>query len=282
MEFGLLGPVVARHAGRSVAVGGGRERFVLAVLLLDAGRLTTTERLVDALWGDAPPSTARAQLHNLISKVRRGLRDGGGDLIRTHATGYECRLGEPLRALPLVRRALEIRRAQDTPRLTAQNLIIHAYTLIDAGRLDEASAALDEAEPITRALGDELHTTYVEQTRADIDIRCGAWQRAADRLARAARRFDQLGNRDGLAEVRRAQGELAVARGRPAAAVEPLTGALRIWRHLHVPLDEARLLAWLARAHQATGDPATAARHRAACAAILAGLSLPESCLRLD
>ncbi|MGH3880502.1 MAG: AfsR/SARP family transcriptional regulator, partial [Actinophytocola sp.] len=97
MEFGLLGPVVARHNGSAVPAGSGRERFVLATLLLNAGRLTTLDRLVDALW-DEPPSTARAQVHNAISGVRRRLRAGDGaigdDLIITHATGYELRLGD--------------------------------------------------------------------------------------------------------------------------------------------------------------------------------------------
>jgi DNA-binding SARP family transcriptional activator len=93
VEFGVLGPVAAWDDGQPVPVGSGRQRFVLATLLLNADRLTTTDRLVDALWDD-PPSTARAQLHNLISNVRRRLRAAGDGLIVTRSTGYELRLGE--------------------------------------------------------------------------------------------------------------------------------------------------------------------------------------------
>ncbi|MDQ3787504.1 MAG: AfsR/SARP family transcriptional regulator, partial [Actinomycetota bacterium] len=88
----MLGPVAVWDDGQQIAIGSGRQRFVLAMLLLNAGRLTSTDRLVDALWDD-PPSTARAQLHNVISNLRRRLRAAGGSLIVTRPTGYELHLG---------------------------------------------------------------------------------------------------------------------------------------------------------------------------------------------
>lgn len=72
-------------------LGGGRERFVLATLLLNAGGLTTADALIDALW-DEPPRSAKAQLHNLVSNVRRRLRDGDEGLIVSHRSGYELHL----------------------------------------------------------------------------------------------------------------------------------------------------------------------------------------------
>ncbi|MEV4536446.1 BTAD domain-containing putative transcriptional regulator [Asanoa sp. NPDC049518] len=85
MRFGLLGPVVAWCGGRVVPVGGARERYVLATLLLNADRLTPADRLVNTLWPH-PPSSARAQLHNLVSRLRGRV---GGRFIVTRPTGYE-------------------------------------------------------------------------------------------------------------------------------------------------------------------------------------------------
>ena len=91
VRFGVLGPVEVWQDDLPVPVGSVRERVVLASLLLDAGRLTHTERLVDALW-TAPPRTAKAQLHNMISNLRRRLRADGG-LIEFRSTGYQLDLG---------------------------------------------------------------------------------------------------------------------------------------------------------------------------------------------
>lgn len=85
----MLGPVEVRAGGVPVVVGGVRERFVLVMLLLGAGKPISGARIIDALWDDPPPS-AKAQLHNLVSRMRRAVdRD---DLIVTGAAGYELRL----------------------------------------------------------------------------------------------------------------------------------------------------------------------------------------------
>jgi DNA-binding SARP family transcriptional activator/tetratricopeptide (TPR) repeat protein len=91
VEFGVLGPVEVRDRGRPLAIGGERERLILAVLLLNANRMTGAGQLVDALW-ENPPPTAKAQLHNLISSLRRRLRAGGHDPIVTRPAGYELNL----------------------------------------------------------------------------------------------------------------------------------------------------------------------------------------------
>ncbi|HEY0450726.1 AfsR/SARP family transcriptional regulator [Actinophytocola sp.] len=249
---------------------GDHTRFVRSLLhaglaVRRLGRLGEAERMFDeALAAVEPddPGTVRASL--LINRAEVD-RDRGA----------------PEPALPLVERALEVRRGADNPRLTAQNLIIYGYTLIDAGRLDDAVAALDEAEEITRGLGDDLHTTYVEQTRADIDVRRGDWAAAQERLDRALPMFESLNNKDGIAEALRSRGELALARGGPAEAVGPLEQALAIWRQLTAPLEEARLLARLALAHAALGEDAAAGARRAECRQIVDGLGLTDACLRL-
>jgi DNA-binding SARP family transcriptional activator len=84
MEFRLLGPVGVWADGRPVRVGGRRERTMLAVLLLAAGRLVPVDKVIDAVWGDLPPATARRQVHNGISELRRAL----GARLVTRDPGY--------------------------------------------------------------------------------------------------------------------------------------------------------------------------------------------------
>lgn len=83
-DFRLLGPVEAGIGGQRAPVDGGRQLAVLAVLALGAGRVVTTERLTRAVWNDAPPPTARAQIHGSVHRLRRCLRG----LIRTEDQGY--------------------------------------------------------------------------------------------------------------------------------------------------------------------------------------------------
>ncbi|WP_043635744.1 BTAD domain-containing putative transcriptional regulator [Nonomuraea candida] len=86
MQFGVLGPLVVRSAeGDPVAVGGPRPRALLAMLLLDAGRLVSLDRLIDGQYGDRPPAGAANAVQAGISRLRRRLPDG---LIEFHGTGY--------------------------------------------------------------------------------------------------------------------------------------------------------------------------------------------------
>ena len=190
-------------------------------------------------------------------------------------------LGELAQAIPAVERALAIRRAQGNRRLTAMNLIIYAYALTDADRLADAEHALSEAREITGEIDDPLHAAYVEQTLADVAVRRGRWRQAEAGLDRALPTFEALGNADGAAEVYRTRGDLESGRGAPARAIEPLHKALDLWRQLRAPLEVARVLARLARAHTAEGDNAAATARRTECDTILADLALPEVCLRL-
>ena len=94
----LLGPVEARVDGRPVALGGQRPRALLAVLALTGGRVVTTERLIDELWGEDPPARARDSLQMHVSRLRKALSDAGDDGGRliNQADGYllDVRPGE--------------------------------------------------------------------------------------------------------------------------------------------------------------------------------------------
>lgn len=73
--YRLLGPVEVVRDGRPVELGPPKQRAVLAVLLLDAGRVVSTDRLIDAVWGDDHPPSVTASLQAYISNLRRLLRD---------------------------------------------------------------------------------------------------------------------------------------------------------------------------------------------------------------
>ncbi|HEX6685998.1 MAG TPA: BTAD domain-containing putative transcriptional regulator [Candidatus Limnocylindrales bacterium] len=88
MEFRLLGPFEAYHDGAPVEIGGRRqERCLLAILLLDAGRVVGTDRLIDLLWSGRAPGTARGTIHTYIGRLRAALAPHGVR-IATRAGGY--------------------------------------------------------------------------------------------------------------------------------------------------------------------------------------------------
>ena len=89
IEFRLLGSLEALDGGRSLALGGHRQRAVLAVLLLRNGEVVSVDAIVDAVWGEQVPKTAVAYLQNCISRLRRQL---GHEAIETRAPGYVLRV----------------------------------------------------------------------------------------------------------------------------------------------------------------------------------------------
>jgi DNA-binding SARP family transcriptional activator/class 3 adenylate cyclase len=89
LEFGILGPLEVSADGRPLALRGQKQRAVLAVLLLDAGRVVSTDRLVDALWGEQPPRTAATSLQNFVSQLRKLL---GADVLLRKPPGYVLRI----------------------------------------------------------------------------------------------------------------------------------------------------------------------------------------------
>ena len=90
MRFRALGPLRVVVDGNECDIPAPRQRTVLAVLLLERNRLVPLPRLIDAIWADAPPATARSQVQICVSALRRLLLvPGGGDAIRTRSLGYE-------------------------------------------------------------------------------------------------------------------------------------------------------------------------------------------------
>ena len=91
MDFRILGPVEVRAQGRPLAVAGGRQRALLALLLLRAGEPVSRDRLIADLWGERPPAGAVKTVQAVVSRLRRAL---GGEASRlvTGAAGYRLRV----------------------------------------------------------------------------------------------------------------------------------------------------------------------------------------------
>src|SRR6266550_2024091 len=85
MQFRILGPLEVEGDGEPLALGGAKQRAVLAVLLLRANRVVSRDRLIDAVWGERAPETANSALQGYVSSLRKTL---GADLILTRAPGY--------------------------------------------------------------------------------------------------------------------------------------------------------------------------------------------------
>src|SRR3954453_10723199 len=94
-QFGILGPVEARRDGAEVRLGGRNQRAVLALLLLQAGRVVSIERIAGELYGEDAPATAVTQVHRQVSELRKAL-DAGGEpersAIETRPPGYLARV----------------------------------------------------------------------------------------------------------------------------------------------------------------------------------------------
>jgi predicted ATPase/DNA-binding SARP family transcriptional activator len=89
MRFGILGPFeVVDDEGRELALGGPKQRAVLAVLLLHAGEVISSDRLIDDVWGDRAPRTAAKTIQVYVSNLRKALGNGR---LTTHGQGYTLR-----------------------------------------------------------------------------------------------------------------------------------------------------------------------------------------------
>ena len=142
MRFGILGPLqVVGDDGRELALGGRMPRAVLALLLLRANEVVSSDQLVEELWAGAPPASGAKGLHVHVSRLRRALAAGhsdpDGERLVTTAGGYVLRVGPE---------ELDVQRCE--------RLIGEGRSLLAAGRPDQALAALSGAVELWR--GDVL------------------------------------------------------------------------------------------------------------------------------
>jgi DNA-binding SARP family transcriptional activator len=88
VEFRILGPLEVVDETGPVALGTVKERVVLGVLLLHANEVVSRDHLIDEVWGDAPPATARKAVNVYVSQLRKALARSGSDPIETVSDGY--------------------------------------------------------------------------------------------------------------------------------------------------------------------------------------------------
>src|SRR5215212_3984146 len=89
MRFCVLGPLEVYEGRRAVKIGGGRERALLALLLVHAGEVVSRDGLIDELWHGEPPPGAARSLDAYVSRIRRAARQAGGDgVIATRTPGW--------------------------------------------------------------------------------------------------------------------------------------------------------------------------------------------------
>jgi YVTN family beta-propeller protein len=85
MDFGILGPLEVRDDRGELPIGGGKQRALLALLLIHPNEALSTDTLIDELWADEPPATAAKILQNYVSQLRRVL---GDERLQTQGRGY--------------------------------------------------------------------------------------------------------------------------------------------------------------------------------------------------
>jgi DNA-binding SARP family transcriptional activator len=89
LEFRILGPLEVGSNGSLLPLGGQKQRQLLAMLIVHANEVVSTDRLLDGLWGEHPPRTAVTSLQNFVSQLRKVV---GPELLVTHQRGYVLRV----------------------------------------------------------------------------------------------------------------------------------------------------------------------------------------------
>ena len=90
VEFRILGPLEVVHDDEACVLGAAQQRALLAVLVLHRGEAVSTDRLIDALWGERAPATAAKTVQVYVSHLRKAL---ASDLIVTEGRGYRLAVG---------------------------------------------------------------------------------------------------------------------------------------------------------------------------------------------
>jgi DNA-binding SARP family transcriptional activator/ABC-type transport system substrate-binding protein len=220
VEFRVLGPVQASQDGRVVPLGGAQQRAVLAILLLHANRVVSADALAEGLWGERPPASAANTVQGYVSRLRRLLASGDGELIVHRPPGYILQV-EPDRVDAhrferLVREATQVRVTGEVER--AAELLRDALALWRGPAL--ADVELNSFVQLERTRLEELRLTALEE-RIKLDLELG---RHADLTAELEPLVGEHRFREGF----RSQLMLALYRsGRQAEALQAYQQARR-------------------------------------------------------
>jgi DNA-binding SARP family transcriptional activator len=181
-EFRVLGPLEALADGVPVKLGGHRPRAVLAVLVLHAGQVVSTSRLVDEVWAEDPPETAANVLQGYVSQLRKEL---GRDTIETREPGYVLRVEHD---------SFDLHRFE--------RLVSDGTELLERGRGEDAAGLLRESLALWRgpALADVADEGVLRQAAARLDeLRLVALERRIEADLSCGRHSDLVGELEELA-----------------------------------------------------------------------------------
>ncbi|MEV4319780.1 BTAD domain-containing putative transcriptional regulator [Actinocrispum sp. NPDC049592] len=154
MGLRILGPVELVAGDRSVKIGGPREHIVLAALALRVKRVTSFDQLMEAVWDEDPPLTARSQIQSSISVLRKLFADTGlPDAIKTHPSGYLLNLSH-----------------RDLDSEQFARLVATAHQEVAEHRTADAAATLREALSLWRGPAlDGVQSDYVRRAASVLD-----------------------------------------------------------------------------------------------------------------
>ena len=165
--FGILGPLEVLRSGRAVPLGGPRQRAVLAVLLLQANRVVSADRLVEDVWAGHAPEASVTSLQTYVFHLRRALepgrpRGGAGEVLATRDRGY---------LLQVSRERLDAAVFEDG--------LAAGLAALEAGRHSQARERLGRALDLWRGpvLADLSDYAFIQAEAARLEeLRLAAWE----------------------------------------------------------------------------------------------------------
>ena len=244
MEFRLLGPFEVADGERTLVIGGGRQRKLLAILALRANEFVGSERLIEELWGERPPGTAAKALQGYISQLRKTL---GHEVLLTRPGGYVLQAAPG--QLDVHRFEQLVEQARDAEPREAAEKLREALALWRGPAL--ADFAYDDFARTEIGRLEERRLAVLEQ-RIDADLALG-------RHAELVAELTALVAQEPLRERPRAQLMLALYRsGRQAEALEVYQRARRTFlENLGLePSEELQQLQRAILAHDSALGPA--------------------------
>ncbi|MEV8440794.1 BTAD domain-containing putative transcriptional regulator [Actinosynnema sp. NPDC051121] len=199
VQWRALGQVEAHVHGRQVELGHARQRTVLAVLLVEAGRVVPPDTLVDRVWGERLPSNPRGALYGYLHRLRRVLPER---TIQHRAGGYLLAI-DPLtvdlhRFTSLARQARSASNARDAVTMIDEALGLWrdtAFVGLSTPWLDDVRADL-ERQRLAAEL-DRVDLALAENTGGDLLVRVSALAREHPLDERIAAQLMLVLHRDG-------------------------------------------------------------------------------------
>jgi DNA-binding SARP family transcriptional activator/class 3 adenylate cyclase len=285
IEFAVLGPLEVTRGGTPIAVGAGRQRALLALLLIHANEVVPAERLIDGLWGPDPPAGAAHNLHVYVSGLRKALeprreQTTPAEVLVTRTPGYMVRVG-----------------LEDLDRFRFERLVADGRRILSEGDPAAAAKRLSEALALWRgpALVEFAYEEFAQAEAARLEeLRVGAFEDRVEAELALGRHSELVGDLEAVARANPLRERLwalwMLALYRSGRQSE----ALRIYQELRshladelgitpspalVALEEAIVLQkpeldWVATTPPATGhsvesDASTRARRQ---------ITIPETC----